>query len=258
MVGPTGHGKSTTLSAIIELINANRNAHILTIEDPVEYLYEQKRSIIDQREVKIDTKDFNTALRSMFRQDIDVALIGEMRGPETIEAAVTAAETGHLVFSTLHTNSAPETIVRLIDMGMNPFNFADALLGILAQRLVRTLCPKCKDKYHPEKQEFEMLKKEYGEDLFQELDVLYSEGFFLYRPVGCEKCGNSGYLGRTAIHELLVATPEIKRAIVEGATVEEIYKIGRSKGMRTLKQDGIIKVIKGQTDLAEVLKVCIV
>ncbi len=145
VVGPTGHGKSTTLSAIIELINKNRSVHILTIEDPIEYVYEQKRSIINQREVKIDTKDFQTALRSMFRQDIDVALIGEMRGPETIEAAVTAAETGHLIFSTLHTNSASQTIDRIIDTfpadGQKQIRnqLASSLVGIFSQRLIKNV-----------------------------------------------------------------------------------------------------------------------
>ncbi len=145
VVGPTGHGKSTTLSSIVELINQNRNAHILTIEDPIEYVYEQKKSIINQREVKVDTKDFKTALRSMFRQDIDVALIGEMRGPETIEAAVTAAETGHLIFSTLHTNSASQTIDRIIDTfppaGQKQIRaqLASSLLGIFSQRLIKSV-----------------------------------------------------------------------------------------------------------------------
>ncbi|MCK5589101.1 MAG: PilT/PilU family type 4a pilus ATPase [Candidatus Pacebacteria bacterium] len=142
VVGPTGHGKSTTLASIIETININRSAHILTIEDPVEYLYSQKKSIIDQREVKIDTKNFSNALRSMFRQDIDVALIGEMRGSETIETAVTAAETGHLVFSTLHTNSASQTIDRIIDTfppeGQKQIRnqLAASLIGVFSQRLI--------------------------------------------------------------------------------------------------------------------------
>lgn len=145
VVGPTGHGKSTTLSSIIELINKNRNAHILTIEDPVEFLYEQKRSIIDQREVKVDTNDFKSALKSMFRQDIDVVLIGEMRGKETIEAAVTAAETGHLVFSTLHTNSASQTIDRIIDtfpagsQKQIRNQMASSLIGIFSQRLIKSI-----------------------------------------------------------------------------------------------------------------------
>lgn len=145
VVGPTGHGKSTTLAAIIELINENRNTHILTIEDPVEYIYEQKKSIIDQREVGIDTKSFSVALRSMFREDIDVALIGEMRGEKTIEAAITAAETGHLVFSTLHTNSASQTIDRIIDTfppeGQKQIRnqLASSLIGIFSQRLIKSI-----------------------------------------------------------------------------------------------------------------------
>ena len=145
VVGPTGHGKSTTLSAIIELINKNRNAHILTIEDPVEFLYKQKKSIIDQREVRVDTVDFKHALKSMFRQDIDVALIGEMRGTKTVETAVTAAETGHLIFSTLHTNSASQTIDRIIDT-FEPGaqkqirnQIASSLIGIFSQRLIRAI-----------------------------------------------------------------------------------------------------------------------
>lgn len=145
VVGPTGHGKSTTLASIIELINENKNAHILTIEDPVEYLYKQKKAIIDQREVKVDTDSFQNALKSMFRQDIDVVLVGEMRGPETIEAAVTAAETGHLVFSTLHTNSASQTIDRIIDSfppeGQKQIRnqLSTSLLGIFSQRLIRSV-----------------------------------------------------------------------------------------------------------------------
>jgi len=145
VVGPTGHGKSTTLSAIIEIINQNRSSHILTIEDPIEYIYKQKKSIIDQREIKIDTKNFPTALRSMFREDIDVLLIGEMRGAETISAAITAAETGHLVFSTLHTNSASQTIDRIIDTfpaeGQKQIRsqLASSLIGIFSQRLIPSI-----------------------------------------------------------------------------------------------------------------------
>jgi twitching motility protein PilT len=145
VVGPTGHGKSTTLSSIIEIINKNRNSHILTVEDPVEFIYEQKKSIIDQREIAIDTKDFKSALKSMFRQDIDVVLLGEMRGSETIEAAVTAAETGHLVFSTLHTNSASQTIDRIIDTfppsGQKQIRnqLASSLIGVFSQRLIRSV-----------------------------------------------------------------------------------------------------------------------
>ncbi|MCD5396722.1 MAG: type IV pilus twitching motility protein PilT [Candidatus Pacebacteria bacterium] len=145
VVGPTGHGKSTTLASMIELINQNRSSHILTIEDPVEYVYKQKKSIIDQREVKIDTKNFQNALRAMFRQDIDVVLIGEMRGKETIETAITAAETGHLIFSTLHTNSASQTIHRIIDtfpageQKQIRTQLASSLLGIFSQRLIPSI-----------------------------------------------------------------------------------------------------------------------
>ena len=144
VVGPTGHGKSTTLSSLVEMINQNRQEHIVTIEDPIEFLYKQEQSIIDQREVGFDTHDFARALKSAFRQDIDVLLIGEMRGPETIEAAITAAETGHLVFSTLHTKSAADTLDRIINMGLQPYILASALDTIIAQRLVRKICSHCK------------------------------------------------------------------------------------------------------------------
>ncbi len=145
VVGPTGHGKSTTLAAILELINKDRYVHILTIEDPIEYIYNQKKAIIDQREVRIDTKDFPAAMKSMFRQDIDVVLIGEMRGKETIETAVTAAETGHLVFSTLHTNSASQTIHRILDtfhaedQKQIRNQLASSLIGIFSQRLIKAV-----------------------------------------------------------------------------------------------------------------------
>ncbi len=142
MVGPVGHGKTTTLAAMLESINENRAEHIITIEDPIEYVYEQKKSIIDQREVRVDTEDFSTALKSMFREDVNVALIGEMRGTETIAIAVTAAETGHLIFSTLHTNSAAQTISRIIDsfpaeqQSQIRIQLAGSMTGILSQRLI--------------------------------------------------------------------------------------------------------------------------
>jgi type II secretory ATPase GspE/PulE/Tfp pilus assembly ATPase PilB-like protein len=162
------------------------------------------------------------------------------------------------VLSTLHTNSAPETITRLIDMGMNPLNFADALLGILAQRLVRTICFECKEAYKPDQQEFDLLVQEYGEDIFDELEISYSDDLQLHRGQGCDYCNDSGYRGRAGIHELLVASPEIKELIQNRAHMEEIRRAAVNEGMRTLKQDGIRKVFEGLTDFTQVRRVCIV
>ncbi len=252
VVGPTGSGKTTTLHSILAYLNTP-DKKIWTAEDPVEIT--QK----GLRQVQVNPKigyTFAMAMRSFLRADPDIIMVGEMRDEETAHIALEASLTGHLVLSTLHTNSAPETIVRLIDMGMNPFNFADALLGILAQRLVKTLCPKCKEEYRPSREEINILRQEYGEDEITELEINW-EDITLARPKGCSFCGQSGYAGRTAIHELLVASPQIKRLIVNKSPVEEILKLAKSEGMRTLKQDGIYKVLQKQTDFASVRKVCI-
>jgi type II secretory ATPase GspE/PulE/Tfp pilus assembly ATPase PilB-like protein len=201
--------------------------------------------------------DFAAAMRSFLRADPDIIMVGEMRDFETAKIGVEASLTGHLVFSTLHTNSAPETIVRLLDMGIDPLNFADALLGILAQRLVRTLCKKCKEAYHPDRNEFDKIVKLYGEEHFQRLKITHREDLVLYRPKGCEACGNIGYIGRMGIHELLVATDEIKRLVQKHATVEQMREVGMEQGMATLLQDGIHKAFKGYTDVKQVERVCI-
>jgi len=179
-----------------------------------------------------------------------------MRDHETVSTGIEASLTGHLVLSTLHTNSAPETITRLLDMGMDPFNFADALLGVLAQRLVRTLCPDCKEKYHPTQKEFDALAHAY-EGNFDALGFKYNDDFVLYRANGCPKCGNTGYRGRTGIHELLVVSDEMKDLIQTRARMEELRPQAIKDGMSTLMQDGIRKVCLGLTDLIQVRKVCI-
>ncbi|HOP36007.1 MAG TPA: ATPase, T2SS/T4P/T4SS family, partial [Syntrophales bacterium] len=176
---------------------------------------------------------------------------------ETAKTAVEASLTGHLVLSTLHTNSAPETIVRLLDMGVDPLNFADSLLGILAQRLVRTLCVHCREAYRPGREEFDLLVRHYGgEEAFARLDIPYSENLTLYRPRGCPRCENRGYRGRMGVHELLTATGEMKRLIQERATVTDMRQAAVSEGMTTLLQDGIEKVLQGHTDLTQVFRVC--
>ena len=202
--------------------------------------------------------DFARAMRSFLRGDPDVIMVGEMRDSETCAIGLEASLTGHLVFSTLHTNSAPETITRLLDMGMNPLNFADALLLIVAQRLVRTLCKNCKADHHPTKEEFDQLVEQYGEKEFPKLGIQYSDDLMIKKAVGCDKCGKTGYAGRTGLHEVLEATDIVKRMIMQKTLVEDMRAQALKDGMTTLKQDGIYKIFKGDCDLKQVLAVCIV
>jgi type II secretory ATPase GspE/PulE/Tfp pilus assembly ATPase PilB-like protein len=252
VVGPTGSGKTTTLHAALHFIN-KPETKIWTAEDPVEITQEGLRQV--QVHPKIGF-DFATAMRSFLRADPDVIMVGEMRDHETVATGIEASLTGHLVFSTLHTNSAPETITRLLDMGMDPFNFADALLGVLAQRLVRTLCPDCKEKYNPTSEEFETLVRSYDGD-FDKLGITHNSELVLCRPKGCPRCGNTGYRGRTGIHEILVGSDALKSLIQSRARMEEIRAQAVEDGMTTLMQDGIRKVFLGMTDLIQVRKVCI-
>jgi type II secretory ATPase GspE/PulE/Tfp pilus assembly ATPase PilB-like protein len=253
VVGPTGSGKTTTLHSGLGHINTV-DMKIWTAEDPVEITQPGLRQV--QVHAKIDFT-FAIAMRAFLRADPDVIMVGEMRDHETAATGVEASLTGHLVFSTLHTNSAPETIVRLLDMEIDPFNFADALLGILAQRLVRTLCKECKEEYAPSQEEFAELMESYGLDHWGRLGIRYSPAFKLYRPKGCTKCLGSGYKGRMGIHELLVASDEIKRLIQRRQPVEDLRKQAVEDGMTTLLQDGIEKVIAGITDFKQVRAVCI-
>jgi type II secretory ATPase GspE/PulE/Tfp pilus assembly ATPase PilB-like protein len=186
-------------------------------------------------------------------------MVGEMRDKETTSIGIEASLTGHLVFSTLHTNSAPESITRLLDMGMDPFNFADAILCILAQRLVRTLCKQCKEDYHPTEEEYKDLIRQYGtvEEFMTNVGVPYSDDLRLYRANGCDQCNNTGYAGRMGLHELLMGTDEMKKLIQENAKMEDIRGQAIQDGMTTLKQDGISKIFGGHCDLMQVRKVCI-
>ncbi|MBE9547081.1 MAG: GspE/PulE family protein [Proteobacteria bacterium] len=253
VVGPTGSGKTTTLHAALHHINTPEKK-IWTAEDPVEITQ------YGLRQVQVNPKiglDFGHAMRSFLRADPDVIMVGEMRDTETAKIGIEASLTGHLVFSTLHTNSAPETIVRLLDMGIDPLNFADSLLCILAQRLVRTLCANCKEEYHPSKEEYDEMAESYGEEMFAKLNIPYNDGFKLHRPKGCSECNNTGYRGRMGIHEVLVATDNIKRLIQKHAMVEELRDTAISEGMTTLLQDGILKAVHGLTDFIQVRRVCI-
>ena len=254
VVGPTGSGKTTTLHSALGYINKPERK-IWTAEDPVEITQDGLRQV--QMLPKIGL-DFARAMRAFLRGDPDVIMVGEMRDVETCSIGLEASLTGHLVFSTLHTNTAPETITRLLDMGMNPLNFADALLLIVSQRLVRTLCNECKEDYHPSQKEFEILVNEYGVEEFGKLGIQHTNNLTLKKPVGCAKCNDTGYSGRTALHEVLEGTDVIKRMIMEKSLVEEIRKQAIKEGMTTLKQDGILKIFKGDCDLKQVLAVCIV
>ena len=250
VVGPTGSGKTTTLHAILAHINTP-DRKIWTAEDPVEISQQ------GLQQVQMNPKaglTFATALRSFLRADPDVIMIGEMRDQETAEAGVEASLTGHLVFSTLHTNSAAETVTRLLDLGIDPVSFSDAFLGVLAQRLVRTLCEKCKQTYRPDEAELTLIRRYYGEEHFAEVCADPATAT-LHKAVGCPACDNSGYRGRTGIHELLVTSRGIKELIYHKGTADQIQTLSMQEGMRTLMQDGIAKMFKGQTDLVQVRKV---
>lgn len=253
VVGPTGSGKTTTLHAALQRINTP-GRKIWTAEDPVEITQE------GLRQVQVNPKigfDFSAAMRSFLRADPDVIMVGEMRDYETARTGVEASLTGHLVLSTLHTNSAPETIVRLLDMGIDPFNFSDSLLGILAQRLVRTLCQECKEPYRPSQQEVDELVHHYGVEMFSELEVPDTGKLGLCRAKGCSACGHTGYRGRMGIYELLVASETVKRLVTGRAPVESLRAAAVAEGMRTLLQDGIRKVVDGLTDFKQVARVCV-
>ena len=250
VVGPTGSGKTTTLHGVLGDLNTPEKK-IWTAEDPVEITQAGLQQVQVQPKIGFD---FAAALRSFLRADPDVILIGEVRDKETAESAIEASLTGHLVLSTLHTNSAPETITRLLDLELDPLNFADALLGVLAQRLMRTLCGDCKEPYTPDAEEWHKLAHAYGEEDFARLD-LQREGTTLYRAVGCSKCGDTGYRGRTGIHELLVATPEMHKTIARRAPVSEIRDLAHREGMDFLIQDGVTKVLAGQSDFDQLRKV---
>jgi len=245
VVGPTGSGKTTTLHSALGFINTE-DMKIWTAEDPVEITQRGLRQV--QVQPKIDFT-FAAAMRSFLRADPDVIMVGEMRDHETAAIGIEASLTGHLVFSTLHTNSAPETITRLLDMEIDPFNFADALLGIMAQRLIRTLCPKCKEVYNPSEEEWDEIMEVYGREYFPALGIKYSPSYQLYHPKGCQNCGNTGYKGRMGVHELLVGTDEIKRAVQRRAPIDELRQLAMQQGMRTLLQDAIEKSLRGVTDI---------
>ncbi|MDB5857091.1 MAG: bifunctional protein : sensor, domain [Ramlibacter sp.] len=269
--GPTGSGKTTTLHSVLKFLN-NTDTKIWTAEDPVEITQKGLRQVQVNKKAGID---FALVMRAFLRADPDIIMVGESRDKETVSMGVEASLTGHLVFSTLHTNSAPESITRLLDMGMDPFNFADALLGILAQRLAKRLCA-CKESYVPEPAELRSFVTEYVQDLQHtapwkedyggEAQKLYEDWvreygedgrLKFYRAVGCDKCNKTGYKGRVGLHELLIADDDIKKLIQERSRVAVLFVAAVATGMRTLKMDGMEKIMMGLTDLKQVRSVCI-
>jgi type II secretory ATPase GspE/PulE/Tfp pilus assembly ATPase PilB-like protein len=239
VTGPTGSGKTTTLYAALARINY-RTYNIITLEDPVEYQLKGINQV--QVNPSIDLT-FASTLRASLRQDPDTILVGEIRDTETAHIAIRAAMTGHRVFSTIHANTAPDAVNTLINMDIRPFLITSSLLCILAQRLVRKLCSDCREPCEPEP------------EILEELGVKKSAAKTIYRPVGCDACNQSGYLGRTAVYELLRMTPAIKQAILTEKTIEQISKKARSEGMRGLFEKGVQKMLEGKTSVDEIFRV---
>ncbi len=252
-VGPTGSGKTTTLHSVLGFINTP-DIKIWTAEDPVEITQYGLRQV--QVQPKIDFT-FAKAMRAFLRADPDVIMVGEMRDKETAEIGIEASLTGHLVMSTLHTNSAVETVTRLLDMGCDSFSFADAMLGVLAQRLARRICKDCKEVYVGTKEEYEEMRLGYGQEYWDKLGIVQDATFRLTRGKGCDTCNRSGFKGRVALHELLLGSDRMKRLIQQKAKTEEMVKAAVEDGMTTLMQDGIQKCLQGHTTFKEVKAVAI-
>jgi len=243
LTGPTGSGKTSTLYAILQELNTPK-VNIMTVEDPVEYQVSGIAQIQVREKVNLT---FAMALRSILRQDPDIVMVGEMRDKETGQISVQAALTGHLVLSTLHTNSAPATVTRLIDMGIEPYLIASTLNLVIAQRLVRRLCESCKTPYTPDQDtlnSINMTKKEAKDITF-------------YKPVGCDECMHTGYSGRLAIFEVMAVTEELSRMISEGVTTSDIRDQAQKDGMHLLVEDGVRKIKQGITTIEEVLSVAV-
>jgi type II secretory ATPase GspE/PulE/Tfp pilus assembly ATPase PilB-like protein len=257
--GPTGSGKTTTLHSLLSQINT-RERKIWTAEDPVEITHP------GLRQVQVNSKigwTFAATLRAFLRGDPDVIMVGEMRDLETSRIAMEASLTGHLILSTLHTNSAVDSVVRLLDMGLDPFNFADALLGVIAQRLARKVCETCGTLEPAHDDELNALAEEYCTDAESSVASVvaawkarHDGKVMLRRPSGCEACGQTGYRGRVGLYELFVVDRAARRLMQQRGAMEELLNAARASGMTTLKQDGIDKIVDGHTDLKQVRAVC--
>lgn len=238
VTGPTGSGKTTTLYAALDTIDRTAQK-VLTVEDPIEYQFDGANQVQIQPSIGLD---FASALRTFLRQDPDVILVGEIRDTETARIAAQAAMTGHLVMSTLHTNEAASAVTRLVDMGLEPFLLTATLNGVVAQRLVRVLCPECRDPYIPPKQ------------IIDDFDLKISVDATLYRPSGCAKCGNLGYSGRTVVMETLGVNEEIRRLVLQKAETSDVRRAAIRAGMVTMFEDGVQKALAGVTSFEEVVR----
>jgi type II secretory ATPase GspE/PulE/Tfp pilus assembly ATPase PilB-like protein len=237
--GPTGCGKTTTLYSILRLIHTPEK-NIVTVEDPVEFQLEGINQVTANPEIGLN---FARGLRSILRQDPDIIMIGEMRDFETVDIAIKSALTGHLVLSTLHTTNASGSIVRMINMGIEPFLITSSVLLVAAQRLIRILCEKCREEY------------EASPVLKEQLNLSKDEKFLFYRPRGCSMCNHSGYKGRTGIIETMLLTPKLRELIMNKALEPQIEKQARIEGMKTLRENGLDKALEGLTSVEEVLRV---
>jgi type IV pilus assembly protein PilB len=240
VTGPTGSGKSTTLYATLNILSQPQ-VNVITVEDPVEYRLPGINQVQTNNKAGLT---FASALRSILRSDPDIVLIGEIRDHETATIAVEAALTGHLVLSTLHTNDAPSAVTRLVEMGIEPFLVGSALDAVVAQRLCRSLCERCREAYRPTRDELAAVRFELDPDVDH-----------LYRPVGCTSCAGTGYRGRMALHEVMSVSEQVERLTVSRASTDEISKVARAQGMATLREDGWLKVQQGRTSIEEVLRV---
>ena len=240
VTGPTGSGKTTTLYSALSRVNTIE-VNIMTAEDPVEYNLAGVNQVLVRNEIGMT---FAAALKAFLRQDPNIIMVGEIRDIETGGIAIKAALTGHLVMSTLHTNDAPSTITRMIDMGIEPFNVASAVNLILAQRLVRRICKDCKAEYEYSPEELKALT----------VDLKDFHGMTFYRGTGCDTCGGSGYKGRAGLYEVMALSPELRRMILRGASTADLQKQAVADGMLTLRMDGLVKMKKGVTTLEEVVK----
>lgn len=253
--GPTGSGKTTTLYTALSVLNKD-NVNIVTIEDPVEY----QINGINQSQIKPKVGYyFSTGFKSILRQDPDIVMVGEIRDRETVDTAIEASLTGHLVLSTLHTNSAIETITRLLDMGVKRYLLSSSVKFIMAQRLVRRLCPNCIEKIRPTEEFLQDLKKEFKKlsstELFNRVSQETLKDIYIYNSKGCEKCNYDGYSGRIGIYEILEFTDNIKKAILDQKSVQEIEIIALQEKMISIKSDGFIKVLNGITTIEEIYRV---
>jgi type II secretory ATPase GspE/PulE/Tfp pilus assembly ATPase PilB-like protein len=243
LAGSTGCGKSTTLAAMIEHINANFKKHIVTLEDPIEYVFEDNQCVVEQREVGLDTLSFHHALKHILRQDPDIIMIGEIRDTETAEIAVEAALTGHQVLSTMHCNDAAGAISRLDDMEIAPFLISSSVILACGQRLMRRICNNCKEPVT------------YPEKMFSDLGINATdfEDGTLFRGRGCERCKNSGYTGRLAIIEAMTMTDEIRKLVIKRVSASEIAKVAIEQGMKTLRMVALEKAREGASTLEQTL-----